>query len=185
MYSDFGGQPLANFPTPERPSKEFFVEAAISDSSDRFTIIHAQINNQSAWPARSSSDLSFRYFVDLSEVYDAGYGANDVFVQSDFTPAGKVGGLTPWDTDDHIYYVEVDFTGIEIIPGTGTSYWEESKIRIGISENLPTSAWDPTNDWSYQNLTLGSGFSITPNIPVYEFGTDLLFGALPTGQPVA
>ncbi len=179
MYRDYGGQPLSNLPTSDVPDREFFVEAAVSDASDRYTVIHAKINNQSAWPARSSSDLSFRYFIDLTEVYKAGYSTKDVYVQSDYTPGGTVGGLTPWDPKKHIYYVKVDFTGTELVPGNSTSYWEESKIRLGIRDYVPTSAWNPANDWSYQNIGVGSNLDITSHIPVYEFGTNLLFGQLP------
>lgn len=42
--------------------------------------IRALLNNRSAWPARASEDMSFRYYVDLSEAIEAGYGPEDIKV---------------------------------------------------------------------------------------------------------
>ena len=179
LYRDGGGRPLNSLPAEQR-DREFFVESRLRSENSRTTEIYAEINNRSAWPARASSDLSFRYFVDLSELYAAGYSADDVLVQST-AGSGRVGGLTPWDTDEHIYYAEVDFSGIKITPGSSTSYWKDAQIKLGVSANLPASAWDPTNDWSYQTLARGSQVQLNANMPVYEFGNTRLFGQLPMG----
>ena len=66
LYQEFGGQPLANFPTPEPPmADEMYVEAGVNASGTNFTEIRAFVINKSAWPARMGDRLSFRYFFTL------------------------------------------------------------------------------------------------------------------------
>ncbi len=183
LYSEYGGTPLADFPVAETPTDEFFVQGAINQAGTTFTEVRALINNRSAWPARPSSDLSFRYFVNLSEVYNAGYTTNDVQVVSNYSNGAKVSGLIPWDAAAKIYYVNVDFTGTKISPGSGSTYWKEAQVRVGLRSGLPASAWDPTNDWSYQGLGTSRDKPIaSANIPVYEFGSQLLYGKTPGTQ---
>ncbi len=180
LYGEFGGKPLTNFPVAETPSNEFFVEAALNQAGTTFTEVRALLNNRSAWPARESSNLSFRYFVNLSEVYAAGYSAADVQVTSNYAQGAKVSGLLPWDATANTYQVTVDFSGTSISPGSGSSFWKEAQVRIGLRPGLPASAWDPTNDWSYQGISTNRDKPVSiVNIPVYEFGNKLLFGQTP------
>jgi len=128
---------------------------------------------------RFSSDLSFRYFVNLSEVDSAGYTVNDVQVLSYYSQGATLSGLLPWDASKNIYYVNVSFAGVPIGPGAGLFY-KEAQVRVGLRSGLPASAWDPTNDWSYQGLALGqNAIAATAFIPVYEHGTQMLYGQLP------
>jgi hypothetical protein len=182
LYSQFGGTPLEQIPQ-ETPSDEFFVQASINQQGSTFTEIRALLNNRSAWPARSSSNLSFRYFVDLTEVVAAGFRPNDVAVQLNYSQGATVSALLPWDASRNLYYVEVSFAGREIVPGAGT-FQREAQLRVGLRNGLPASAWNPANDWSYQTLLPGrEQVRQTPYIPVYE-GTSRLFGQTPTGNPV-
>jgi hypothetical protein len=71
------------------------VQADINLSSDHFTEVRALLNNRSAWPARFSSALSFRYFVDLSELYAAAYTVADTFVVSYYSQGATLSGLLP------------------------------------------------------------------------------------------
>ncbi|MGB7440499.1 MAG: polysaccharide lyase [Coleofasciculaceae cyanobacterium] len=162
----------------EPNTDDFFIQAAVSESDEHSTTINVEIHNNSNSTDQSSSDLSFRYFVDLSELYNAGGTANDVSVSSNSTE-GQLSELTPWDTEQHLYYVEMDFTGTEIYPNSSNSLLQEAQISLGLSSSLPDAAWNATNDWSYQNLSLGSELSTTSHIPLYESGTNLLVGELP------
>lgn len=182
LYQEYGGDPLATIPV-ETPTNEFFVEASINQQGTTYTEIRALLNNRSAWPARASSNLSFRYFLDLSEVYAAGYTASDVVVQSNYSQGATLGSLTAWDTTKHLYYVEVSFAGREIVPGAGT-FQREAQLRVGLRTGLPSAAWNPGNDWSYQGLLTGRDqLRTTASIPVYE-GAQKLFGTTPTGTPI-
>ena len=97
LFAEYGGQPLASFPIPDKKDPEFFVQASINQAGPGFTEIRALLNNRSAWPARSSSNLGFRYFVDLTEVYKAGYSVNDIQVGSNYSQGATIGTLLPWD----------------------------------------------------------------------------------------
>jgi hypothetical protein len=177
LFWEYRGQPLASFPIPDVRDDEFFVEAKINQQTDRFTEIQAQLNNRSAWPARASTNLSFRYFVNLSEVYAAGYTVSDIEVVSNYSQGAQVSGLLPWDANQHLYYVDVRFQGVEIVPGPGT-FRKAAQVRVGLKNGVPSSAWDPTNDWSYQGLLATGPEQKTAYLPVYE-GSTKLFGQLP------
>jgi hypothetical protein len=174
LYHEYGGSPLASFPVAETPTNEFFVEASVNNQGSTFTEVRALLNNRSAWPARGSTNLSFRYYMDLSELYAAGYTAADVRVQSYYSNGSTVGPLTAFDAARHIYYVEVSFRGVLIVPGAGGTYRREMQLRIGVRDGVPASAWNPANDWSYQGLSANrDALRPTEYMPVYENGARL------------
>ena len=182
LYTEYGGKTVATMPPAEIPTNEFFVQAAVNTAGSGFTEIRAILNNQSAWPARMSSNLSFRYFLDISEVKAAGYTAADVLVTSNFAQGATVSGLQAWDATKGIYAVTVDFTGTAIGPGTGSSFWREAQFRVGLRSGLPASAWSALNDWSYQGIATDRTAPVkTTFMPVYEVGK-LVFGQAPTGS---
>lgn len=176
MYSIYGGEPLGNFPPLETVADEFFVEASVNSSGSAHTEIRALCNNRSGWPARLVKDLSFKYYMDLSEVFTAGYTVNDLTVSTNYvefpvtiSPITHYGG--------NIYYIKVQFEdGTQIYPGGQSQYAGEVQFRISAPSG--TSFWDPTNDFSYRGLT--NSVALTPYIPVYD-GATRLFGLEPGG----
>ncbi|QRK07426.1 glycoside hydrolase family 9 protein [Archangium violaceum] len=172
MYLLYGGTPDPTFPKRETPNTdEFYVEAGINVSSSNFTEIRAYLHNISGWPARVGDKLSFRYFVDLSEVIAAGGSPSDLTVTTNYHQGARVLPLKQWS--GNIYYVTADFTGTLIYPGGQSAYRKEVQFRIA---NAVGSPWDPTNDPSYKNLT--SSAAKTPYIPVYDNGVRV-FGTEP------
>jgi hypothetical protein len=164
MYDQFGGNPIANFNAVEKPGLEVYVGGTATTSSTG-TSLKVFMTNISAWPARSYDKLSFRYFMDLSELYAAGHTASEVKTIINYSVGGKAGGIFPYDEEKHIYYGVIDFTGEQIVPGGATIYKKEAQV---IFEGPAGVKWDGTNDFSYK------GFSSTtpdnPNIPVYNEG---------------
>ncbi|MFM7205621.1 MAG: glycoside hydrolase family 9 protein [Planctomycetaceae bacterium] len=185
LHLEFGGGAVAPPPpAAETPGDEFFVQTAVNTAGSGFTEVRAILNNRSAWPARPSSSLSFVYFVDLSEVYAAGYTAADVQVTGGFVQGGRVGTLQAWDAVKRIYAVTVDFTGTTLAPGSGTSFWREAQFRIGVRQGVPAAAWSAANDWSYQGIGSDRANPVTSDVvPVYEAGVRL-FGRVPDGVVV-
>ena len=166
---EYGGTPLANFPQPETPDDEFFVEASINQQGAGFTEIRALLNNRSAFPAGASEFLSFRYYVDLTETLAAGYQPSQVTVTSNYNQGAKVSALQPYDIARHIYYVNVDFTGTLISPGSSSTYRKEVQFRMSLPSGAPASAWNPANDFSYQGLAVGNANTTkTDRMPVYQ-----------------
>ena len=183
LAQDSTGTPLALFPPASEAgtlSDQYFVQAAVNNSGTGFMEIRALLNNRSAFPARGSTALSFRYYLDLSSLYAAGYDSTAITVTSNYIQNGTAApALQVYDAARHIYFVNVDFSGTLIQPGTGTSYWREAQFRMNLRQGIPTTAWNPASDPSYAGLMFGgNNLTTTSKIPVYENGT-LLSGSNP------
>lgn len=179
LYGQYGGTPIANFKAVEAVTNdEFFAEAGINASGSNFIEIKALLNNQSGWPARMGDKLSFKYFIDITEAYNAGYSAKDFTVNTNYNAGAKVSGLLPYDEANHIYYINVDFTGTKIYPGGQSAYKKEVQFRIAAPTN--TTFWSNTNDYSYTDLNGVVNGSVvkTSFIPVYDAGV-LVYGKEP------
>ena len=183
LAQDSTGVPVANFPPASESGSiddEFFVEASINQQGSGFTEIRALLNNRSAFPAVGSSTLSIRYFVDLSELFAAGYDQTSVVVSGNYIQNGTVSpALKVYDAARKLYYVDVSFVGTYIAPGTGSSYWREAQFRMALKTGVPASAWSPANDPSFAGLGAGNASMIkTSKIAVYDNGVRLT-GVLP------
>ncbi|WP_224367028.1 glycoside hydrolase family 9 protein [Hyalangium versicolor] len=176
MYLLYGGTPDPTFPVKETPTTDpFFVEAGLNVTGSNFTEIRAFIHNISGWPARVSDKLSFRYFVDLSEVIASGHSPSELAVTMNYSQGAKVLPLVRWS--GNIYYVTVDFSGTAVYPGGQSAYRKEAQFRIAAPAGVP---WNPANDPSYVNV--GATPVKTPYIPVYEDGVRL-YGIEPGSAP--
>ncbi len=192
MLDDYDCEPLADFPPVEEPKwAEFEIAAVIQQDQPSYTQIQLWAMNHSAWPARVVKDLSYRYFFDISEVLDAGLTADDIQVSIGYDQhAGDVGALSvtgPTQYDGNVYYIEVSFDDGSVVMPTGQSeHRSEAQIRIAIPDTAPAGAWDPTNDYSFQQLQEGgqdllkSPEAVTPYITMYDAG-DLIWGVEPDG----
>jgi endoglucanase len=181
MYSLYGGTPLSNFPSKETVADEFFVEAGVNSSGNTYSEAKILVNNQSGWPARTIKALSFNYYVDLSEVFAAGYTASDVTVSTNYTEFPVTfSKLTHYS--GNIYYVKVKFTdGTNIWPGGQSQYAGEVQLRIAAPNG--TGFWDSTNDYSAQGLGATSSVAKTKYITLYD-GDSLIWGIEPVGPVV-
>jgi endoglucanase len=177
LYSIYGGQTLKDFGAVETPTDdEIFVEAGVNVKGDDFIEIRAYVYNESAWPARVAENISLRYFVDLTEVYEAGGSVDNLVVTTNYTEGASASGLIPWDEENHIYYVNIDFTGTKIYPGGQSSYKKEVQFRIRNEQGV----WDNSNDPSFADLTNNNGSTMvrTGAIVLYD-GTEKIFGNEP------
>jgi hypothetical protein len=183
MYSLHGGTPLASFPPTETApaGEEFFVEAGVNASGSNFTEIKALCNNRSGWPARLVRNLSFRYYMDLTELFNAGYTAANLKIGTNYVEFPAT--ITLVQHSGNIYYLNVAFTdGTNIYPGGQSQYSAEIQIRISAPDQ--TSFWNPANDFSYQGIpTSGGSTAKTANIPVFD-GTTKLYGNVPGGTTI-
>ena len=183
LAQDTAGLPLSDFPPASEAGNvddEFFVEASINQQGSGFTEIRALLNNRSAFPAVGSTHLSFRYFVDLSELFAAGYDQTAVVINANYVQNGTVApALKVHDATRKIYYVDVSFEGSMVQPGTGSSYWREAQFRMSLKTGVPATAWSASNDPSFGGLGLGNAsVAKTLKIPVYDNGQQIA-GVLP------
>jgi len=181
MYDLYGGEPIPGLTAIEEVTNdEFFVEAGINASGSNFIEIKALLNNRSGWPAKVGDELSFRYFIDITEAVQAGYTADNITVSTNYNAGATVSKLLPWDTSQNLYYVNVDFTGTKIYPGGQSAYRKEVQFRIAAPQN--TSFWDNSNDYSFTDIRgVTSGNTVqTAYIPVYDGGVKV-YGNEPGG----
>lgn len=159
---------LSNFPIQETPDKQIYVQMKLNVSNPNGFELYGELINASAWPAMYSENLAFRYYIDISEGVAAGYSAADYKTGG----SGTVSGLIPWDEDNNIYYVEVELKNKPIYPGGQGEKLENVQIQISLP-GAEDSAFDPTNDWSYQGVSSTSQLVYNQYMPTYEFGTHL------------
>ncbi|GAA0890459.1 glycoside hydrolase family 9 protein [Fulvivirga kasyanovii] len=177
LVETYGGSPLPNFPVPETPTGEYLIEAKLNAQGSTHTEWAVWALNHTAWPTRIPSEIKFRLFVNISEGIAAGYSASDYVVSTNNSSVVSHTQLLPWDVNQDIYYAEVTFNpDIKIYPAGQGESKEEAQMRIRLPYEAPASAWDPTNDWSFQGVD--GTLKEVPNIPMYVDG-ELVFGETP------
>ena len=180
MYLEFGGTPIpeAQFPAKEVRDLEYYVEAKVNSTGPRYIEIGSLTYNHSAWPAKVSSNLNLRYFIDLNYEMSKGYTAQDITVTAAYSQASSVSGLKSWgDAADNIYYIDVSFSGIDIFPGGQSDSKKEVQFRMSLPTTSNLTEWDNTEDPSWGNYT--ASYASAPNIALYD-GTTLVWGAEPS-----
>ena len=191
LVNDYGGVPLSGFPSPAVRDTEYRVVAKINTSGDRFTEISATVQNMTTWPARYGEQLKIRYYINLSEVFAAGYTSGDVF--ADFRACDlcndslPVTGPVQTTADTNIHYIEIDFDKERTYPGGQSAYRREVQFRIGLPETAPQGVWDPDNDPSFAGLTGTADTAGHQAIPAFEnghlvWGTDIDGSAFSPGR---
>ncbi|OPZ83098.1 MAG: Endoglucanase 1 precursor [Firmicutes bacterium ADurb.Bin419] len=121
-------------------------------------------------------NLSFNYYIDLSEVISSGHSASEVKVSSSYNQGSNISELKSFK--GNLYYVTIDFSGTKIFPGGQSDYKKEVQFRIAAPDG--TSYFDPENDYSFKDLASNS-IVRTKNIPVYDNGI-LIYGKEPDGK---
>lgn len=187
LYDDYGGEPLpeSEFPPTVTPEpNELLVGAQVNSSGPRHIEIKAVLQNRTTTPADGRDDLYFRYFYDLSEVYAAGYTADDVTLSTAYSQATSVTGLHPWgDPADNIYYAEISFAGDVIFPGGQSAHRREVQFRASLPTTTDAAEWDNSNDPSWDPVyeTTSEQYGATaPQIAIYG-DEGLLWGEEPGG----
>ena len=174
LYSKYHGETLKDFGAVEVIDEyEMYVEAGINVDGQDFTEIKAYVYNLSGWPARKAANLEMRYYVDLSEVYEAGGSVDSIEVTTNYMQSGTAAGLKPYDEGKHIYYLSVVFDDGKLYPGGQEHYRQEIQVRL----RNPEGSWDTSNDPSFEGLSLGNT-ALTEKIALFEDG-ELIFGQEP------
>ncbi len=166
---EYGGESDPFFPHEETIDEELFVTAKINSEGPRYVEISAYLHNQSAWPAFGSEELSFRYFVDLTDEFALGYTVDDILVSVNYNQGSWVSELQLWDAAEDVYFVESHFEGVLICPAGQSDYRKEVQFRLSLPFDGNSQDWDSSGDPSFQGLTGGDHIQ-TPAIPVYDAG---------------
>lgn len=182
MYKQYGGNPIINFNAiEEKTNDEVIIKAGLNSSGPNYTEIKAIVYNQTGWPARVTDKLSFKYFMDLSEVITAGIDPLSLETNSNYAEGNiTVSKILPWNTSQNIYYVNVELAGEKIYPGGQSACRREVQFRISAPQG--TSFWDSANDFSFQDIQSGSTVEIVKNIPIYDNGVKIYGNEAPKGD---
>lgn len=180
LIADYGGKALTDFPPVEEPKwEEFYMEACINQASGSYTEIKAYTTNHSAWPARTVKDLSYNYYMDLSEVFDAGLTVDDITVKIGYDEWSNCTISKPIQYDGNIYYVKISYEdGTFVMPTGQSEHQGEIQFRVGLDDKH-SGIWDASNDYSFEGI-VPQDMSITKNITMYD-GDTLIWGVEPDG----
>ncbi len=198
MVDKYGGTSDPDFPQPEQhDGPEFFVEALDKGISAQGATISFKVTNHSAWPARVQDNISFRYFMDLSEIINAGLSPESVEIRCDRDQSTMYSGKGVKSAQiskiqhykDNIYYVEVNLPdGRAVLPVSEGMH--QCEILLAFIYPNYGSGWDAENDFSNADIIGVKGETgddgsirgiVTPKIPVYING-NLYYGEEPDGS---
>ncbi len=201
MIDDFGGKPLANFPGTETPKwAEWEVAAVLNGQPAKsYTEIKAWAMNHTAWPTRVAKDVKFRYFFDVSELFEKGLTIDQVKVETKAQQysegeQGYAHAEGPFkyegDPTGNTYYADIIFEdGRAIMPTGQSEHRDEVQFRISIPDAIDgqstAGAWDSSNDWSFNGgladaTDLKKDDSLNKHITMYVNGV-LVWGEEPDG----
>lgn len=170
LVDEYGGTPLASFPTRETPDgDEIFVEAMLNQPpGTTYTEIKGMIRNQSAYPARALKNGKIRYWFTTD-----GFAASDVTLSSNYSECGAQSGKGV-SAGGTLGYVELSCVGQNIHPGGQSQHRREIQFRL----TGPTG-WNAANDPSFAGLG-STALAKTSAITLYD-GSTLISGKEPTG----
>ena len=176
LYRVYGGKTLKNFGAIETPDDELYADATVNVNGEDFVEIKALVYNKTAFPARNTNNLKLCYFFDISEIIKAGGSASDLVVTTNYMQGGSASDVLCWNKDKNLYYVAIDFSGVNIYPGGQDAYKKEVQFRVRNTKGV----WDNSNDPSYIDVGAVSSGTLTKakNMALYE-GTKLVFGTEP------
>ena len=197
MTDKYGGKTDPSFPPKEKhDGPEFYVEVTAKGMSAQGATVSFKITNHSAWPARVQDNISFRYYMDLSEAKAMGLDPTQVVIRCDrdqsamYASSGikpaVISEVKPYDGD--IYYVEVTLPdGRAVLPVS--EGMQQCEILLAFVLPDYKDGWDASNDPSNKELltaeaeTDAEGVAqgiVTPYVPVYVDGK-LYYGIEPDG----
>jgi len=197
MLDKYGGTSDPSFPPKEQhDGPEFFVEVLNKGISEQGATLSFKITNHSAWPARVQDNISFRYYMDMSEIINAGLKPEDVVVRCDRDQSEMYSGkgiknavISPVTKyKDNIYYIEVTLPdGRAVLPVS--EGMQQCEILLALVYPNYGSGWDAENDPSNKDILNYNPVAdeqgtvkgiVTPYVPVYLNGV-LYYGTEPDG----
>lgn len=179
MIDKYGGTTDPAFPPTEEPAwDEFYIEACINQASGSYTEVKVQATNHSAWPARTIKDLSYNYYMDFTELFDAGLTLDDITVKIGYDEFKNCTISKPVQYDGNIYYVKISYAdGTKIMPTGQSEHQGEIQFRVSVPDQK--QVWNAENDYSFEGL-VKQDVAVTDKITMYD-GDTLIWGTEPDG----
>ncbi|RCX17108.1 dockerin type I repeat protein [Anaerobacterium chartisolvens] len=152
-----------------QPTK-YYTEAKIYKENSEGVTIDLNLYNIATSPPQYEADLSYKYFMDLSEYTSIGINPSKFTTKVYYSPANaQISSIKPWDEEKNIYYVEITFPN--------SALYARTYVQFAVY-NYENKLWDPSNDFSAAGLT--STYTKMENIPIYKNGVKV-YGNDPSG----
>ena len=178
LYGE-GDLPDPSIPVPSDPEEAIYASCKLEQENVDRTQVTITVHNESFLPAQYENNMKVRYFFDISEMVAAGQSINDLHVDMIYDQAKvsdgiytKVSDPILYDEDKHIYYIEIDWTGLDL-----HGHRDIQIAFVAKHDSMWTAHWNPANDWSRQGLVDEN--LKTEYIPVY-LGDELVYGKEPS-----
>lgn len=194
MYDKYGGTIDPDMNANEEIGEEYLVQGCNYDKGQNhdgqsYCEVKLRIENHTAWPARPSENMKFRYFVNIKDALEQGAKPEDFQVMSYYTQRKSIiSGLIPWNEEEGIYYTEIslgqdeattkayDKAGISytlvgndiayMYPGGDVECRADMQLRIASPSGIK---WDYTKNFSYVEIAnTDENYKKIHNIPIYE-----------------
>ncbi|MBN1174832.1 MAG: glycoside hydrolase family 9 protein [Micromonosporaceae bacterium] len=177
------GQSQANTkwtPPAEDPDQQPYTMAKIEQENDQRSQVTITMNNRTTHPPHFETELSARYYFDISELIDAGQDISAVTTavyydesKSSYDEPATLTGPVAADAANGIYYVEISWKGANLYGKRDFQFG-----LIAAQDSTWVSRWDPSNDFSHTGLTKTA--AATDYVPVYRAGKKIT-GKEPSG----
>jgi hypothetical protein len=177
-------QPMTAFTPPAEPETlDYYAYATSTQVTGHSNQVTVTVHNFGSRPPHYQTDLTARYFFNISEIHRQGQDISavttevyyDASAASHNQPA-RITGPTRWGgADSCVYYVTLDWNGVDVFGARA--------FQFGLIEAQTANwrtYWDPTNDPSYAGLAAGAyAGAPDPHVPVYRGGR-LVYGQEPS-----
>jgi endoglucanase len=173
-----GQEPDPNLPIVQVDEMPYYSSGKIEQENAERTQVTVKVMNDTSCPPENISTLKARYFFNISEMIEKNQSIDDLNIQIMYDQVSwmdkaetKINGPFPWNEEEGIYYVELDWSGISI--------HGSREIHFGLVPKMDSVYkfnWNPKNDWSREGLSKTE--ELTEYIPVYV-NDKLVYGKEP------
>lgn len=155
----------------EAEPTKYYTEAKLYKEGSEGVVIDLNLYNIATSPPEYETDLSVKYFLDLSEYASIGIDPSKFDTKIYYSQANaEVSSVKQWDKEKNIYYVEVTFPNDRL--------YARTYVQFSIY-NYEAKVWDSSNDFSTSKLT--NTYKEVENISIYKNNVKV-YGLDPSGE---
>ena len=181
LYHFFGTDDMHNdevFPIKEESYKtpeelqEFSLKAAVGQEDNMATQVLIEFTNETTRPPRYLDEIKIRYYFNISEILEGGGKFEDIQIRPDYDMMASDS-----NSEHKVTYevVQVNDTGDCYVEFTWSDYKFYGKMayQFAIMDQVQNEdyvfIWDPTNDYSRQNMVTAEEKGVSLNAAPEEF----------------
>ncbi len=164
-------------PEPEAEIEDQYVTSKIVSDDNQGIQVSCMINHHAIHPPNYEDTLSYRYFINLTHIYDLGYSVDNIntIVYYNEDSAAMISDLQVFDDVNNIYFTELNYEG--------HPFYGDLELQFGyIFRSIDNmEVFDSSHDFSRIGMT--ENFSKNYRIPLYSNG-ELIWGFEPVDDNI-